>query len=82
MMQDVVVQRIKNLPLWRGEVSATPLAGGLTNLNFVVTDAAGKYVVRVGNDIAEHHVMRFNELAASHAAHAAGISPLDRKSVV
>ena len=31
--------------------------------------------MRLGGDIPVHQVMRFNELAASRAAHAAGISP-------
>ena len=53
----------------------TPLGGGRTNLNFTVTDSVGTYVVRLGEDIPAHHVMRFNELAASRAAHAAGLSP-------
>jgi thiamine kinase-like enzyme len=63
------------LPIWTGSIAVEPLGGGLTNLNFVVTDAGKKYVARLGQDIPEHHVMRFNELAASRAAHAAGLSP-------
>lgn len=51
------------------------LSGGLTNLNFVVVDAGRRYVVRVGDDIPVHHILRWNERAASVAAHAAGISP-------
>ena len=47
----------------------------MTNQNFVVKDDHGKYVVRLGHDIPEHQILRFNELAASRAAHAAGISP-------
>jgi thiamine kinase-like enzyme len=41
----------------------------------VVADEAGKFVVRFGDDIPVHGVMRFNELAAARAAHAAGLSP-------
>ncbi len=67
--------RLKSLPIWTGGITATPLGGGRTNLNYTVTDDTGKYVVRFGDDIPEHHVMRFNELAASRAAHLAGISP-------
>ena len=67
--------RIRELPIWQGEVEIAPLDGGLTNLNYVVTDGDAKYVARLGRDIPEHHVMRFNELAAARAAHAAGISP-------
>ena len=65
----------RTLPLWQGEITTTPLDGGITNVNYVVEDERGKYVVRVGDDIPLHQVMRFNELAASRAAHAAGLSP-------
>jgi thiamine kinase-like enzyme len=51
------------------------LSGGITNQNFVVEDAGERYFVRMGDDIPIHGVMRFNELAASRAAAAAGISP-------
>ena len=67
--------KIQALPCWRGPVSPEPLAGGITNLNFVVEDAGAKFVVRLGGDIPVHQIMRFNELAASRAAHAAGLSP-------
>jgi thiamine kinase-like enzyme len=72
---DKAEAQIRGLPIWQGEIGIEPLGGGLTNLNFVVTDGARKYVARLGRDIPEHHVMRFNELAASRAAHAAGLSP-------
>ncbi len=65
----------RTLPLWQSEITATPLTGGITNVNYLVEDEARKYVVRVGDDIPLHQVMRFNELAASRAAHAAGLSP-------
>ncbi len=74
-MTDPVLNRISALPIWQGEIVTSPLGGGRTNLNFTVADATGKYVVRMGEDIPAHHVMRFNELAASRAAHAAGLSP-------
>ena len=63
------------LACWSGPVEPQPLAGGITNVNFVVDDAGQRYVVRIGADILVHQVMRFNELAASRAAHAAGLSP-------
>lgn len=66
------------LTFWTGEVDPQPLGGGITNVNFVVEDGGSKYVVRVGNDIPVHQVMRFNELTASRAAEAAGISPAVR----
>jgi thiamine kinase-like enzyme len=75
MSQSDLIPRIRALPIWQGEIAATPLTGGITNVNYKVTDDAGSYVVRVGDDIPLHQVMRFNELAASRAAHAAGLSP-------
>ena len=69
------LDRARSLPIWTGPVQAEPLGGGITNLNFVVRDARRKTVVRIGDDIPLHQIMRFNELAASRAAHAAGISP-------
>jgi thiamine kinase-like enzyme len=72
---DTALKRAAGLPIWTGPVSPEPLGGGITNVNFVVEDAGRRYVVRIGDDIVEHQVMRFNELAASRAAHAAGLSP-------
>lgn len=69
------LERVATLAYWKGPVRPVPLSGGITNQNFVVEDAGAKYVVRLGGDIPVHQVMRFNELAASHAAHAAGLSP-------
>ncbi|OUS08145.1 choline kinase [Rhodobacterales bacterium 52_120_T64] len=74
-MLDSDIERIRRLPIWQDEVAVVPLGGGRTNFNYVVEDRSGKYVARLGEDIVEHHVMRFNELAASHAAHAARLSP-------
>jgi thiamine kinase-like enzyme len=56
-------------------VSPVPLAGGLTNDNFLVQDGGKRYVVRVGGDIPAHNIVRAAESTASRAAHAAGISP-------
>ncbi len=70
-----VTNKIEALPIWTGPVAVEPLGGGITNVNYRVSDANGTYVVCLGEDILQHHVMRFNELAASRAAHKAGISP-------
>lgn len=67
--------RAAGLPCWSGRVELEPLGGGITNTNFVARLHGERYVVRIGNDIPVHGVMRFNEQAASRAAHAAGISP-------
>jgi len=52
-----------------------PLSGGITNINLRVSDGEHQFVVRIGADIPEHGVMRWNELTLSKAAEAAGISP-------
>jgi len=69
------LDRILQLPCWSGSVDPTPLLGGITNKNYLVADRGHKFVVRLGQDIPIHGVMRFNELAASRAAFAAGVSP-------
>ena len=63
------------LRCWTQPVEPAPLAGGITNLNFVVAHQGERFVVRVADDIPVHGIMRFNELAASRAAFAAGVSP-------
>ena len=69
------LQKVQNLPIWQGAARIEPLGGGITNVNFVVEDDAQKVVVRIGDDIPLHQILRFNELSASRAAHAAGVSP-------
>lgn len=73
---DPVFDQIARLPCWSGSIDIEPLVGGITNRNYRITEAGGRrLVVRLGEDIPEHGVMRFNELAAARAAQAAGISP-------
>lgn len=69
---------IRALPIWKGDIVISPLAGGITNQNFVVTDAQGKSVVRIGADIPEHHISRKIEGAVARAAHLAGVAPAIR----
>ncbi|MFH1930237.1 MAG: choline kinase family protein [Pseudomonadota bacterium] len=67
--------RVAQLDFWSSHVVPEPLGGGITNTNFIVDDQGERFVVRIGDDIPIHGVMRFNEIAAARAAHAAGISP-------
>jgi len=67
--------RVAHLDFWSSHVEPEPLGGGITNTNFIVDDQGERFVVRVGDDIPIHGIMRFNEIAAARAAHAAGISP-------
>jgi len=66
---------IRALPCWRGEPVAEPMAGGLSNEIWKVTDAAGAHVVRFGADYPFHHVFRAREAMTARAAHAAGFAP-------
>ncbi len=68
-------ERAARLSCWSGDVNPEPVSGGITNANFRVDDAGASYFVRIGGDIPVHGVMRFNEAAASRAAHRAGLSP-------
>ena len=68
-------QRASGLTCWSGKVEPEVLSGGLTNHNFVVRDRGEAFVVRIADDIPLHGIMRFNELASSRAAYAAGVSP-------
>ena len=67
--------RIRALPCWQGEIVIEPLSGGLSNQNFLVSDAAGRHVVRFGRDFPFHHVFREREIMTAKAAHAAGFAP-------
>lgn len=76
MQDNAFDDQIRALPCWSGGIDITPLLGGITNRNYRVSDRhAQHFVVRLGRDIPEHGVLRFNELAAARAAHAAGLSP-------
>ncbi len=67
--------RIQSLDIWRGPIDIAPLVGGITNRNYLVGNGGRRFVVRLGSDIPVHHISRANEVAASRAAHAAGLSP-------
>ena len=67
--------RAARVACWSGAVDPRPVAGGITNSNFVVKDGGERFFVRIGADIPVHGILRFHEAAASRAASAAGISP-------
>lgn len=68
-------ERVARLPCFTQPEDIKHLGGGITNVNLRVTDAGSQYVVRLGEDIPEHGVMRWNECALSKAAHALGVAP-------
>ena len=75
MSKPTLSQRIARLPCWSDPEPAEPLGGGITNQNFTAHDGAHRYVVRAGDDIPVHGILRWHELAVSRAAHGAGIAP-------
>lgn len=68
-------QRLRSLPCWKGGIAIEPLRGGISNESWLVTDGAGKHVVRFGKDYPFHHVLREREIMTARAAHAAGFAP-------
>jgi len=78
LTKELAVTKALELPFWKAPSNAEILGGGITNFNVKITDEGRTYVVRLGEDIVEHGVMRFNELSACRAAHAAGVAPAVR----
>ena len=69
------IERAAQLSCFKNPSEITPLGGGITNVNLSLRDGERRYVVRLGNDIPEHGVMRWNELELSKAAWALGVAP-------
>jgi thiamine kinase-like enzyme len=67
--------KIARLDCWHSSIQIEPLSGGMTNLNFKVTDGGKQYVVRLGDDDPVHLISRRNEIASTRAAFEAGVSP-------
>ena len=67
--------RITALPCWKSNIDIEPLSGGMTNLNFKVTDGGDQFVVRFGEDDPIHLISRANEVASCQAAFKVGVSP-------
>ncbi|WFE91261.1 phosphotransferase [Roseibium porphyridii] len=74
-MSETAIARATALACFSDPQDITPLGGGITNINLLVRDGDRRFVVRLGDDIPEHGVMRWNELALSQAAEMAGVSP-------
>ncbi|NRB20276.1 MAG: phosphotransferase [Rhodobacteraceae bacterium] len=69
------LDRATALPLWQAPQQVALLGGGITNFNVSLVDQGKRYVVRVGQDIPLHQIMRFNEHAVHSAAQAIGVAP-------
>ncbi|MBF0277734.1 MAG: phosphotransferase [SAR324 cluster bacterium] len=74
-MDQNAFRKAADLDFWSSSVNPQVLGGGLTNTNFLVEDRGERFVVRIGEDIPFHGIMRFNETASARAAYFAGISP-------
>ena len=75
MMNNDVENTVERLNCWQQPIRCEAMEGGITNHNFRVEHGNELFFVRLGVDIPEHGVYRFNELAASQAAFSCGISP-------
>jgi len=75
--QPTIDEVLGRVSVWRGlEVACSPLAGGLTNENWVVEAGGSKYVVRIPGASTELlAVDRVNERANAEAAARTGVSP-------
>ncbi|KRS15512.1 phosphotransferase [Roseovarius indicus] len=72
------LDRATSLSIWTAPEDAVLLGGGITNFNVALSDGGRRYVVRVGQDILLHQIMRFNEQTVHRAAEAIGIAPAIR----
>ena len=74
-MNETTENRIAQLECWQSAVQIEPLDGGMTNLNFKVSDGNQHYVVRLGDDDPIHLISRSNEAETCRAAFETGVSP-------
>ena len=56
------IELIEQLPIWTGQIDIINLKGGLTNYNYLVTDNSHKFVVRLGEDFLELHIVQRHDL--------------------
>jgi thiamine kinase-like enzyme len=77
MSDDAVWAIARSVPGWeRGELEIEPLAGGITNRNFVVTREGDRFVLRVpGKDTELLGIDRANEARAASLAADVGVGP-------
>src|SRR5207244_13115940 len=75
--QPTIAEVLGRVSVWRGlEVACSPLAGGLTNENWVVEAGGSKYVVRIPGASTELLAVDWvNERANAEAAARTGVSP-------
>jgi thiamine kinase-like enzyme len=72
---DSHADRIRGLKLWSGPIRLEPLAGGITNRNYLVDDSGKRFVARIGAELLILGVDRRNELLCHRAAESLGVAP-------
>ncbi len=77
MDADRVERRLRGLDFWRGPIEVSPLAGGISNRNFLVeySGAGRRFAARFGEDRPLLGIDRRNEVACQRAAAGLGIAP-------
>src|SRR3954462_12928616 len=73
--RSIIIRELQSLGLWQGKVVIEPLAGGITNQNFLVEDETGRYVARICKDLPLLGIDRRNEAACQETASRLGIAP-------
>ncbi|MFN3991506.1 MAG: phosphotransferase [Tabrizicola flagellatus] len=73
-----LIEAARRLACFAAPTRVELLEGGKTNHNVLVEDQGRRYVVRFGTDIPEHGILRWNEMAITRAAEAAGVGPAVR----
>lgn len=76
--EEATRNHIQALPCFSHVSTIRPLLGGLCNRNFVVEDAVGKFVVRIGGDIWVHGISQVSVQNSMRAAAALGVTPMLR----
>ncbi|MFZ1467446.1 MAG: phosphotransferase [Paracoccaceae bacterium] len=72
---ETMLNAARRLPCFQAPDRVVLLGGGKTNHNILVRDQGQRFVVRFGQDIPEHGILRWNELSITRAAAQAGVGP-------
>jgi len=75
MTEEEALKRAASLPCWKKPGRPEILGGGITNFNVKMPDGDAAYVVRIGDDIPVHGILRWHELMICRAANTAQITP-------
>jgi thiamine kinase-like enzyme len=69
------VRRLRALDFWGGPITVAPLAGGITNRNYLVRLPDESFVARLCVERERLGIDRRNEVVCQRAAHALGVAP-------